>query len=57
MFFDFFFGFFFSFYDNQLALQLALGNLDINDKTQVDTFDPNNWTVNYWKFYIYYDFD
>ena len=44
---------FFSFsslYDNQTAYQLALGNLDVNSKSQVDNFDPDSWQVIYVEF-------
>jgi hypothetical protein len=34
-----------SVYDNDIALQLALGNLNVNDKSPVDDFNPENWKV------------
>lgn len=35
------------YYDNDLSLQMALGNLNVNDKSPVDNFNPENWTVRY----------
>jgi hypothetical protein len=33
------------FYDNDISFQMALGNLNVNDKCPVDSFDPDNWMV------------